>query len=154
LNVNWQLLGLLNKAIYAIQRAEFAESHVLSWSITESLLGQEWESYIKSTNQMLERGAKTVNSERLSNLMGAAYTAAIRAEVLELVKVIPHVLYKRSIKARKVRNDWLHYLSPVSQEDCIECYEVARDLLSRKLGFELKHPAKLYISDEFLRNIK
>jgi hypothetical protein len=119
IQVNWQLLALLNKAIFIIQRAEFEESLVVSWSVAEALIEIEWENYILQTNEKIgTSGEKTVNSKRLDKLVSTNYDASHRAEILELAKVIPYELYKRSLKARKTRNDWLHDLKPVSQEKC------------------------------------
>ena len=147
--VNWQLLALLNKAVYSIQRADFAESHILSWSVAENLIETEWKNYILRSNEPVETsGEKTVNSERLKNLVSPDYSAAQRAEILELAKVIPFELFKRSVSARKARNDWLHNLKSVIQNDCRNCYLVARDLLSRKVGFNIEHPGAFYIQDE------
>jgi hypothetical protein len=71
----------------------------------------------------------------------------------ELAKVLPYDLYKKSIKARQIRNHWLHSLKPVTQEDCIDCYIVARDLFSRKLGFNIDHRGAFYASDEHFRDL-
>ena len=149
--VNWQLLALLNKAIFIIQKAEFEESLVISWSVAEALIEIEWKSYILRTNENIgTSGEKTVNSPRLEKLVSANYDASHRTEILELAKVIPYELYKRSLKARKTRNDWLHYLKPVSQEKCRDCFFVARDLLSRKMGFTIEHPGAFYVQDEYM----
>jgi len=149
--VNWQLLALLNKAAYSIQRADFAEAHILSWSVAENLIAMEWKNYILGSSEPVgTSGKKTVNSVRLKKLVSPDYDASQRAEILELAKVIPHELYERSVSARKTRNHWLHDLKPVNQKDCINCYLVARDLLSRKLGFNIEHPGAFYIQDEMM----
>ena len=151
IQVNWQLLALLNKAIFIIQRAEFEESLVVSWSVAEALIEIEWENYILQTNEKIgTSGEKTVNSKRLGKLVSTNYDASHRAEILELAKVIPYELYKRSLKARKTRNDWLHDLKPVSQEKCRNCFFVARDLLSRKMGFTIEHPGAFYVQYEHM----
>jgi hypothetical protein len=153
IQTNWQLLSLLNKAVYLVQKAEFAQSHVLSWSVAEILIGIEWERYILSTDQTINN-EKTMNRQREKNFIeNADYTASIRAEILEMAKVLPYSLYKRSISVRKIRNAWLHKLRPVTMENCINCYEIARDMLSRKLGFEIHHPGGFYVSDESFRNL-
>jgi len=149
--VNWQLLALLNKAMFIIQKAEFEESLVVSWSVAEALIEIEWKNYILQTNENIgTSGEKTVNSERLKKLVSANYYASHRAEILELAKVIPYELYKRSLNARQTRNDWLHYLKPVSQKECRNCFFVARDLLSRKMGFTIEHPGAFYVQDEHM----
>jgi hypothetical protein len=151
---NWQLLALLNKAVCSIQRAEFAESHVLSWSVAEKLIETEWKNYVESTNAIIgSSGEKTVNSRRLTKLVSPDYDASHRMEILELAKIIPYELYKKSISARKTRNDWLHYLKSVTQEECINSYLVARDLLSRKIGFNIEHPGAFYFQDEHISEI-
>jgi hypothetical protein len=150
---NWQLMALLNKALWSIQRAEFAEAHILSWAVAEKLIETEWEKYIDSTNQSIgEQGEKTVNtvnSDRKKSLVSANYDASKKIEILELAKVISYDLYKRLTKARQTRNRWIHGLKPVTQEDCTNCYLVARDMMSRKLNnYCLEHPGSYYFQDE------
>ncbi len=149
---NWQLLALLNKAVFAIQKADFAESLILSWSVAESLINYEWEKYIQQTNQEIgSLGEKTLNSKRLKLLTSSAkYDAFLKIEIFELAKIIPYELYKKLEIARKARNNWLHSLEPVSQEVCRESYLVARDLLSRKINIEIQHPGAFYMqADHF-----
>ena len=150
---NWQLIALLNKAVLSTHRGEFAEAHILSWAVIEKIIQNEWDRFIESTNEILDDGAKTVNSKRKEILNNRDYTVSVRTEMLELAKIIPYTLYKRLSPIRKTRNDWMHNLGPVSLQDCRECYEVAREFLSRKLGYEFQHPGGYYLFDEHFQKI-
>ena len=132
-------------------KAEFAEAHVLSWSVAEKLIGIEWINFIDSTNEPVgDKGEKTVNRKRKDQLNSPDYEASKRIEVLELAKVLSYDLYRRLHEARKTRNKWIHNLENVSQEDCRQCYFAARDMLSRKLKYNLEHPGSYYFQDEHM----
>jgi len=149
--INWQLLSLLNKAVFITQKAEFEESLVISWSVAEILIGIEWENYISQTNRDVgATGEKTVNSKRLDKLTSSNFDVSHRVEILELAKVIPYELYKRSLNARTSRNNRLHYLKPVTQEESRNCFLLARDLLSRKMEISIDHPGAVYLHDEYM----
>jgi hypothetical protein len=145
--LTWQLMALLNKAISSTRRGEFAEAHILSWAVIEKLIQVEWDEFMENTNETFDDGTKSINSKRKNFLNGRDFTAAVRIEILELAKVIPYEVYKRLGPIRKVRNDWIHNLGPVSVQDCRDCYTVARDLLSTKVGFTIRHPGGTYIFD-------
>lgn len=150
--LNWQLLALLNKAIWSIQNAEFAEAHVLCWSVAEKLLGIEWANYINGTSVSVgDSDKKTINRKRKDHLNSSEYEASKRIEILELAKVISYDLFENLHAARKTRNKWIHSLESVNQEDCRQCYFVARGMMSRKLKYNIEHPGAFYIQDEHMR---
>lgn len=126
---NWQLMTLLNKAVWSIQRAEFAEAHILSWAVAEKLIKTEWK---KSPNK--SRHDKNI-SDKITRLKND--------------QLLLSDLCERLNKARTTRNDWIHDLKPITQEDCTNCYLVARDMMSRKLNnYCLEHPGSYYFQDE------
>lgn len=142
----WSYLSMLNKAINYNLRGDFSTAHIICWSLTEKLIELEWIKYLKSLNDDSDR-EKRINSKRMDGLTSSSkYEASQRLEILELLDIIPLDLYKKATKVRRKRNDWIHSLKPITPQDYVHCYFVAKEFLSRRLDYELTHPGSFFFS--------
>jgi Domain of unknown function (DUF4145) len=81
-----------------------------------------------------------VSSDRRSKLTGGRdFTASVISEFLSLADVIPFDLFQMLSKVRKVRNDWMHELRPVTRSDANEAVQLAQRMLNfvDRLGIDI-----------------
>lgn len=138
---NLKYSSMLNKATFYIENGDFGESLVLSWSICEKILSAFWANYHSDSCKLSNT---TINKDR-KNILND-FTASQVTETLELAGVISNDFYKRLNKVRKKRNDYLHNLKTITQDDCNDAFLIARDMLSKRLNVSLNHKGAFFFT--------
>jgi hypothetical protein len=123
-------VSLLNEALVASQSNNHALAVVTSWTISELLLAHRWNAYLDDTRGL-------VKSDRLKEMRGANYTAAMRSAILVVARRIPESLLADLDAARGKRNRWLHRAVPVTSADPARAIEVARKMITEVLHLTL-----------------
>jgi hypothetical protein len=121
---------LLNVALVASQSNNHALAVATSWTISELLLAQKWNAY-------LDEARGLVKSDRLKEMRGAGYTAAMRSAILIAARRLPESLLADLDAARGKRNKWLHRTEPVTPADSARAIEVAQKMITEVLHFTL-----------------
>lgn len=112
------LADLFMRASKSLEDHNYSLSLITSWTITEKVLQSRWEKYLDSQREREIDNVKTtfINKERKKTLIGRDYSASVVSEILSLAGILPFELYKDMQVIRKVRNNWIHSLAPVSME--------------------------------------
>ncbi|MHA3320707.1 hypothetical protein ACX1FC_05575 [Legionella pneumophila] len=138
---NMKYASMLNKATFYIESGDFGESLVLSWSICEKILSTFWANYhstsCKSNNTTMNKDRKKILND---------FTASQITETLEMAGIISNGYYKRLNKIRKKRNDYLHNLNLITQNDSNEAFLIARDMISKRLNVSLNHKGGFFFT--------
>ena len=137
---NVQRLAMYHFAIAAHCDNEFGESFLHSWSVTESLLHQIWESHSATFGQYQKRSDEIFSS------------VAQRLEAARMLRLIDTRTYNDADKVRAIRNKTVHTLARVTEKDSKLGMGLAERLLENALAFKLglsKWPAPSleYIGD-------
>jgi hypothetical protein len=108
-----ELLSLLHGATSHYANHEFSSCLVIGWSVVENLQNRLWREYIDQA--ALENGGFTeISRDRLKQLNGRDFSASVVSQLLSLARTIDDGRLKQMNTARKARNDFAHYLKPVS----------------------------------------
>jgi len=130
------LIDLYLRALKAYQDNNFSFSLITYWTITERIVNELW--------QKLQSDFKTKDDEifidgprkkRLND--GRSFTASVMSEFLSFLEYIPKDVYDDMSSVRKVRNDWMHSLRPVSLDDAKLARNVCERLLKQEMGVTL-----------------
>ncbi|MFJ8566973.1 hypothetical protein [Streptomyces sp. NPDC093514] len=128
-NNSLDLAGLLNDSLNSYRNHEFAPSLITAWTICETLLQRQWDSYIAA------RGVK--GRSRRDKLTGRDFTASIVSEVLNLAEVIDADSLASLDRVRKARNAWMHSIKNPTHGDAAAAIELAGSMFSSALGREI-----------------
>jgi hypothetical protein len=119
----------------------------IAWTISEKLLGEQWDRYLERNRQRDVDGQLVafINAERKGKLTGRDYTASVVSEILSLLGELPFETFKQLSVVRGARNNWLHDLKPVSMHDAILAVRVSEQMLQLVEGIQLQAPLSLHI---------
>jgi hypothetical protein len=148
------LVELLYKSVYNYTIHQFSESLILCWAICESLLNIVWNQYVEDERSQVNRagmqqGVTRINNNRKKRLEGIDFTASMKSEVLELSHRLSHDLFCNLNKVRKTRNDWLHSLKDVTDDDASHAIKTTRDFLERVTNIDIQLQIGLTLVQRF-----
>ncbi|MBF6216249.1 hypothetical protein IU469_32235 [Nocardia puris] len=130
------LLDLFLRGSKAYQDHNHNFSLINCWTITERLLNDLWtmmQENIKSTH-----GSTFIDHTRRKRLSdGRTFTASVIAEMLSFLGYISKDLYDDISSVRKLRNDWMHSLKPVSASSVDLAMSVCERLLKQSKNIEV-----------------
>lgn len=136
------LVDLVLHSCKYFEEIKFELSLIASWTALERLLNDAWKHYIDSSGQRLPpQIAPQINKNRRKKLVeGRDYSASVITEILSLAGVFPHATYEAIDRVRRSRNDWVHGLKSVSEDDAYDSIRLARSLLRhlRNIPLELE----------------
>ena len=116
---------------------------VTAWAITEKLLQELWDRYLKANRERTIDGVKVtfINRHRREKLTDSRdFRASVISEILSLTNSLPFSLYENLSRVRQARNDWLHGLKPLSRETAVLSVSVAEQMLNLVDGLNLRVP--------------
>ena len=116
------------------QEGRLGEAMVLAWGSCEKLLTIAWDRTIGGKEE------EHMPSVRKKKLHDRGYTASVRTEVLELMGVIGHQVYRQLEQARRARNLWAHEMREPGSREVGHAVEAAQSLLQRFYGISLSIP--------------
>jgi hypothetical protein len=136
------LLDLLARSGSAYSAHDFNVCLVIAWTVSESLLQELWDHYLRENREDVD-GTVVINGDRRSFLAGAEVTARITSEFLSLLGELPFDLYQDLNSARQARNKWVHELRPVSYTVAAEAMTTAERMLKLVHDIEIVLPKSL-----------
>lgn len=119
-----KIAELLYLAHSRFAESDFANSLILAWAACEKMLMNRWFNFISEKRSDID-GQPRINKKRKKRLEGEEFKASIVSEILELHEYIDKELLDGLNDARKARNDWLHALSPISNETASKALRAA-----------------------------
>ncbi|KJK48914.1 hypothetical protein UK23_15410 [Lentzea aerocolonigenes] len=128
------LIVLVNQALVAHTKHDFAGSIIAFWTVCEALQNQLWKSYYE---QQIAAAGGTVSKKRREKLNGRDFTASIVSEILGLAGVLPAPLHASLDENRILRNKWLHGGKIPTYIDSGKCGETVKEMLRLTLGIDL-----------------
>lgn len=128
------LVNALVKSANYFREHDFSSALTLAWVVIEKVLSFLWEKYLH------EKGIK---EKRYKDLSDSNYTASIRSEILELGGSLNDELYIDLKKVRKVRNDWMHKMKQIHQEEARHSIVTAQKLFEFSEGFKIQIPINI-----------
>lgn len=125
------LVDLILHSCKYFEEIRFELSLISSWTALERLLNDAWKHYVDSSGQRLPpQLAPQINKNRRKKLIeGRDYSASVITEVLSLAGTFPPATYETIDRVRKARNDWIHGLKSVTEDDAYDSIRLARSLL-------------------------
>jgi hypothetical protein len=133
-------VSLLNEALVASQSNNHALAVVISWTISELLLAHKWNAHLDEAHGLLK-------SDRLRDMRGPDYTAAMRSAILVLAHKIPETLLADLDATRGKRNKWLHRTEPVTPQDSAKGIELAQRMIAEVLQLPLRVGPRAHLVD-------
>lgn len=128
-----KLVSLYNWAVGSLGELDFARSLITSWAIIERLLEVIWLDFISKNSEGNSEGIlkPPTSGRRAKKLRGNNITASIRVEILSVAGHLSEQEYNLIEKSRRVRNEWIHSLAPVTFDDAVNAAGAAAILLKR-----------------------
>jgi hypothetical protein len=128
------LAELLLHAFHLNDSGKFEASHISAWTVAERCINHIWLSHLGDkdrdySSSLGESQEKFINAERRQTLTGRDFSASVVSEVLSLEGLLPFEQYKLATRVRKTRNNWLHELQPITDQDSAAAIQLARFLL-------------------------
>lgn len=127
-NIGIDLMYLYLEAFTDLREKHYVQSFVLSWVIIERLINECWEISLK------EKGLSNNRVQKLSE--SSDWTASIKIETINLLGLINDEEYRELSNLRKTRNDFIHKVKEISENDARKCYQWCNKLIKRKLHRE------------------
>jgi len=143
------IADLHTRSCKAYEDHNYALCLITAWAIIERLLQTLWRRYLDERREEQIGGTTVtfINANRKSRLTESRdFTASVISEILSLTERLPFSLYGDLLKIRKVRNDWIHDLEPVSRETAALAIQTSEEMLSLVEGLRLKVPLSSRIS--------
>lgn len=132
------LVRLYAQSCVAFEDHDFNFSLITAWVVIERLIQVFWNGYIEA-NRERPPGNTFINKKRKERLNDhRQYTVASIVEILSLTETIPLSLYNEINNVRKARNNWIHSLDPISEEQAQESIMLASQMLRLIYGIELR----------------
>ncbi len=130
------LAELLLHAFHLNDSGKYEASHISAWTVAERCINHIWLSRLDDkereySNSSAESQEKFINAIRRQKLTGRDFTASVVSEVLSLEGLLPFEQYKLATRVRQTRNEWLHKLRPITNQDSAAAIQLARFLLRR-----------------------
>ena len=134
------LAELILHACKYLEEVKFELSLISAWAALERLITDFWRNYIDNCGVGLPpQQAPKINKDRRKKLVeGRDFTISVITEILSLRGLIPHDTYEAIDRVRKSRNDWIHDLKPVSEENAYDAIKLARSLFQHMRNIPLK----------------
>lgn len=117
--------------LYSCHR--FSECLIGAWAIIETALHHQWRAYLKRCHNSVN----PISVRRMEKLTGRDFTASIIQETLNLAGQLPNDNYVDIYQIRKVRNDWIHKLRPVSSDKASTALQLCRKMVNATWGVDL-----------------
>lgn len=141
-----QVVELLYRGCYRYSFHDFSLAAVIAWTVCEKLLNTSWVKHLDHVRASADPSSK-MSKSRFDKLTGRDYSASIITEFHELVGLLPFEMYERLNAARQVRNNWMHKLAQVSDQQAIDALQIAQDMLNHV--FQLKLSIQLSRSTSY-----
>lgn len=131
------LVDLFLRASKAYQDHNFSLSVITYWAVVEKLINVLW---VRLQVDNKERDGKVfIDGARKKRLMdGRTFSASVMSEMLSFADYISHETYTDLSAIRKVRNDWMHSLKPVTAKDAELANGVCEQLLEQVKGYVVR----------------
>jgi hypothetical protein len=136
-----QLVQLYARSCFSYENHDFNLSLITAWAVIERLIQVLWDGYIEA-NRERPSGQKFINAKRKKALKKHQSAASI-VEILSLTHTIPLSLYDEINAIRVARNNWIHGLKSISQDQATDAIRLAREMLHLIYGIELRVPLGL-----------
>lgn len=120
-----QSLELHKVSHYRFVKKSFAECLVMSWTLCENMIEFIWEGMLEDIKNS---SPSRMTKARRNRLKG--FTASNRIETLELAGRLNQGQAEDLNFVRKARNDWLHTMTEVTEQDALHSIEVCQNLIS------------------------
>ena len=141
------LCDLYTRSHKAYNEHNYSLCLILAWSLSENLLQRLWKRFIEENRSTTINGEEVslINADRKRALEdGGNFSASVISEVLSFSQWLPISTYKDLSATRRIRNNWIHNLAPVSRESASVSVRVAEQML--QLVEELSFEASLNLS--------
>lgn len=120
---------------YRLLDQRFSESLVLSWTVCESLIDFVWQAMMDDISS--KQSARMTNRRKDVLRNPTAFTASVRLETLELSGYLSLEAINDLNAVRKKRNDWLHSLKDVDEDESLHSIKTCARLIQLILGIEI-----------------
>ena len=131
-----QLVELYSFSLTHFLERRFSEALILYWAAIEALINVQWDRLLASEKSTSEVGLSSRRKARLKS--PNSFTASVIIESLYLLRHIPSEIYEKLSEVRKKRNEWMHKLQPIEEQDALEARSVCEHLLRHVFSFDLK----------------
>ena len=119
------MLKLLLGSFTHLDNHEFSQSFIMSWMIIERYLYDLWNSKIKGAG-VTNRITEDLNRWDVYRVL----------EILHIDKVIPEDDYVDARQLHSLRNDLIHFGYEVTEKQSEECYDMAFQIITDKIGID------------------
>ena len=135
-----KLISLYNWSVGSLGELDFARSLITSWAIIERLLEVIWLDFISKNSEVSSEGVlkPPTSGRRGKKLKGNNITASIRVEILSVTGHLSEHEYTLIERSRRVRNEWIHSLAPVTFDDAVNAAGSAAILIKRIYGVKVQ----------------
>jgi len=117
---------LLLKSKNHFIKKDFSQSFHLSWIILEMHVSNLWDEVLIENNEQ-------INSYRKKKLLDTVnWSVDPQLEVLSLLNRLPIDDYKKIMKWKKIRNNFVHDGIDITLENCVDIYEYVRLIIVNK----------------------
>ena len=127
------LWELLSKALQSNSNYDFDWALMTAWAAIESLIADLWGEFL-ITNEMRrnEKGEDytfidNVRRNRLND--NRTYSSAVKLEILSWANILNIETYHQLQRLRKMRNDWIHSLKHITDQDATLAIRTLASLL-------------------------
>ncbi|MFJ8965852.1 hypothetical protein ACIRG5_41330 [Lentzea sp. NPDC102401] len=128
------LLDLFLRASKAYQDHNHSLSVITYWAVIERLVNVLWQQ-MQADNKTRD-GQAFIEGARKKRLEdGRTFSASVMTEILSLMSYLPLDVYNDLAAVRKVRNNWMHSLAPVTAQDAEKANSVCEKLLKQVKGY-------------------
>lgn len=103
-----KMVSTIAKSLSEYKVGNYDTSLILSWFVIETVLNEEWQTYITSKNIDYPSGKKRINYERKKYLTGRGFPVSLVSNMLEVSGVINFNLFEEIDEVRGYRNKIAH----------------------------------------------
>ncbi len=123
-------LSLLIDSYTNLMRWQHNESFILSWVLIEQYINYNWNSLLDS---------KKISKKRKKALNRKEYTAYVKINILALLGILEEEEYREIDKMRKKRNNLMHEIEFINQQDAYSAYKLAFNSIKKRLSVYLSN---------------
>lgn len=120
---------------YRFISRNFAECLVMSWTLCENMIDFIWKKMIEDIKFS---NPDRMEKARIDRLKAQAFTASVRIETLELSGRLDLNQAHALNFVRKARNNWLHALKEVKENEALESIRICEELITSLYGIPIK----------------
>lgn len=130
------LVDLISLAADALGDHNYAVGVTTVWSACEAMLQMMLRIHLEKSPPRPD--SPPITRKRRKNILeGRDYSASVIIEILALAGVLSSAEYDGLTEARKVRNSWIHNMSPADMESGRHALETTLGLLARNFNVKL-----------------